>query len=151
MKATIGLISALFTYDRSLVKIGTAAFKSLNLKSISIITLGLSSVPSSAPSGALNGGLANSLCPGIRSRAGLPLSLGESDVDIASAISPRITLKGRSSWGSRGNLMSRTASTFPDVIQEMGPSVVVVPCRWSMLTPSIRIRDYMIIISPGET
>ena len=39
--------------------------------------------------------------------------------------------------------MSNTASSLPEVIQEIGPSVVVTALIWSILTPSMRIRDYV--------
>src|SRR5712691_9431589 len=52
------------------------------------------------------------------------------------------TLSVSSSSALRGNLISSTASNFPDVIQEIGPSSEVIACRWSILTPSIRNRDW---------
>lgn len=61
-------------------------------------------------------------------------------VVIRSAISPISVLRAESSGASRGNLMSMTASTLPEVIHEIGPSCVDIYCRWSMLTPSIRSR-----------
>jgi len=126
MNATIGLIRALFTYDKSVVKIGTAAFKSRNLRSISMITHGSPSPKSSTPcSGALSGGLANSRRPGILSKNGLLWE--DKEVEMTPAMSSRRALKGKSWWGSRGNLMSKTASTLPDVIQDMGPSFEVLP------------------------
>ena len=136
MKATIGLMRALFTYESSELKMGTVAFKSLNRKSISMTTFGLSfSISFSSSSvGADKAGFASSLWPGMRVES-------ESEVEMASAISPRMALRGWSSE-SRGKLISRTASTFPDVIHEIGPSVVVEFCRWSMLTPSMRNRVY---------
>ena len=124
MNATMGLMKALFVYDRSFVNIGTAALKSRNLRSMSMITLSGSFSPccsSVRSDGALRGGFASSRCPGIRSATAVTAA-----VEIASAISPMIAFRGMSSEGSRGNLMSRTASTFPDVIQDMGPSCVVI-------------------------
>lgn len=127
MNATMGLMRALFVYDRSAVNKGTAALRSLNLKSISMTTLGFSvlSVCTTVLSeGALNGGFASSRCPGIRS-----MTADVAAVVMASAISPMSTFKVDSSGRSRGNLMSITASTFPEVIQEKGPSSVVIACR----------------------
>ena len=142
IKATIGRISALLTREISFVKIGTAAFKSLNRKSISITTF-CDSLLLHPPSlsitsdGAVSGGFASLFWPGIRSATDDREVVA---VDITSAISPSIKSR-ESSLTSRGNLMSRTASTLPDVSHEKGPSSIVVACRWSMLTPSIRNRD----------
>ena len=142
INATIGRINALFTFDISLVQIGTAALTSLNLRSISMITLGsplLTPSSSSATSGADNGGFASSLCPGMRWRIGSG-GLERTVVDIASTMSSRMSLISCS--GSCGNLISKTASSLPEVIQAMGPSVVLEAAWiWSMLTPSMRIRD----------
>ena len=107
---------------------GTAAFRSLNRKSISITTFNFSSAgDSTVSSGTESAGLASSLCPGMRWSSGL--GSGESEVVMASAISPKMVLKGNLLCGSRGNLMSRTASTFPEVIHDIGPSIVVEFCR----------------------
>lgn len=62
MKATIGLMTALFTYERSELKMGTVAFKSLNRKSISMTNFGLSfSISFSSSLGADKAGLASTL------------------------------------------------------------------------------------------
>lgn len=118
MNATIGLMRALFVYERSLVKIGTAAFKSRNLKSMPIITFEpTSAAPSSsvfASDGALNGGLASSRWPGMRSGANVEAEAEE----MASASSTMRVLRGvPSAEGLRGNLMSTTASSLPEVSQ----------------------------------
>lgn len=135
MNATIGRIRAFLVYPSSVVKTGTCALRSLNRRSMSIPTCCRGSRVSSGPVGAVRAGLASSRWPGI-----LSVAVFVEPVAILSTISATRALMSKSPEGSGGKVMSRTASTFPEVIQEMGPVPSLTAFRWSMLTPSTRNR-----------